>query len=216
MIKKNHTSTRINSTKIYTKGFTLFVALLVSSFVLSLGFSIGNIVIKQLRLSSAGGGSHIAFYSADSASECALFWDRKDKDGATKETSPFSPYADPGDLSGIICGNTIDVPNNRVYGLYKICDTDQCGPLANSATTTFFVDFSSFVSTTPFRSCAFVTISKSFNDVTQIEDTVIETRGYNSEMIFDSQTAKTGPYDQGVNCNLNRSKVVERGLIIKY
>jgi Tfp pilus assembly protein PilX len=57
------------------KGFTLLLAALVASIVLSLGSSIFLIAQKQLALSSLGRDSQFAFYTADAAAECALYWD---------------------------------------------------------------------------------------------------------------------------------------------
>jgi len=57
------------------RGFTLLLAALVSSIVLALGISIFGLVQKQLILSSIGRDSQLAFYAADTAAECALYWD---------------------------------------------------------------------------------------------------------------------------------------------
>jgi hypothetical protein len=56
-------------------GFTLLIAALISSVVLSLGISIFEIARKQVSLSSMGRESQFAFYAADTGSECALYWD---------------------------------------------------------------------------------------------------------------------------------------------
>ncbi len=56
-------------------GFTLFYAALVSSLLLAIGLAILNITLKEFVLSSGARDSETAFYSADSALECALFWD---------------------------------------------------------------------------------------------------------------------------------------------
>lgn len=56
-------------------GFTLLMAALISSIVLALGASIFEIAQKQVTLSSIGRDSQFAFYAADTAAECALYWD---------------------------------------------------------------------------------------------------------------------------------------------
>ncbi len=56
-------------------GFTLLLAALVASIVLSLGSSIFTIAKKQVLLSSVGRDSQFAFYAADTAAECALYYD---------------------------------------------------------------------------------------------------------------------------------------------
>ncbi len=56
-------------------GFTLLLAALIASIVVSLGASIFQIARKQLLLSGTGRDSQFAFYAADTIAECALFWD---------------------------------------------------------------------------------------------------------------------------------------------
>lgn len=66
------------------RGFTLLLASLVSSVVLTLGISIFQIAYKQVILSSTGRDSQFAFYAADTGAECALYWDfRHDYFGTT-------------------------------------------------------------------------------------------------------------------------------------
>jgi len=57
------------------KGYTLLFAVLVSSLVLSVGISILNINKKEYLLASSARESTIAFYAADSALECAAYYD---------------------------------------------------------------------------------------------------------------------------------------------
>ncbi|MBI5456840.1 hypothetical protein HY969_03795 [Candidatus Kaiserbacteria bacterium] len=57
------------------RGFTLLLAALVASLVLSIGLAIVSIARKSVNLSSIGRDSQFAFYTADTASECALYWD---------------------------------------------------------------------------------------------------------------------------------------------
>lgn len=60
-----------------SRGFTLLLAALVSSIVLALGASIFTLARKEVTLSSLGRDSQYAFYSADQAAECALYWDAR-------------------------------------------------------------------------------------------------------------------------------------------
>lgn len=57
------------------KGFTLLIAALIASIVLALGASIFSLAQKEVTLSSIGRDSQFAFYAADAAAECALYWD---------------------------------------------------------------------------------------------------------------------------------------------
>ncbi len=65
----------MNHIRATERGFTLLMAVLVASIMLSLGYAIFNIAVKELVLSSSGRESQFAFYAADSGVECALFWD---------------------------------------------------------------------------------------------------------------------------------------------
>lgn len=57
------------------RGFTLLMSALVASVVLSIGVAIFSIVEKEVKLSSIGRDSQFAFYVADSAADCALYWE---------------------------------------------------------------------------------------------------------------------------------------------
>ena len=59
------------------RGFTLLLAALVSSVVLAMGASLFILAKKQVILSGLGRDSQIAFYAADQAAECALYWDSR-------------------------------------------------------------------------------------------------------------------------------------------
>jgi len=74
----------------HERGFTLLLAALVGSLVLALGLSIVAIVRKSVTLSSIGRDSQFAFYAADTAAECALYWDIRH--------SKFASSTPPGDL----------------------------------------------------------------------------------------------------------------------
>ena len=61
----------------HNRGFTVLLATLVASIALSLGVAVFSLAQKQVELSRLGRDSQVAFYSADTAAECALFWDRR-------------------------------------------------------------------------------------------------------------------------------------------
>lgn len=76
------------------RGFTLLVAIVFSSVVLSLALALLDIAYKQLVLSSTEKQSQIAFYIADSAIECTLYYDQK--------LNAFG-FASPLDSSELLC-----------------------------------------------------------------------------------------------------------------
>lgn len=61
------------------KGFTLLLALLITSIALAIGVSILNITLKEFILANITRDSEIAFYAADTGIECALFWDEPEQ-----------------------------------------------------------------------------------------------------------------------------------------
>ena len=58
-------------------GFAMLFAVLASSLLISIGISIFNISLKELQIATSEQASQSAYYAADSAEECALYWDIK-------------------------------------------------------------------------------------------------------------------------------------------
>lgn len=59
------------------RGFTLLIAVILSSVVLTIGLALLDLAYKQIILASTAKQSQIAFYAADSAIECALYYDQQ-------------------------------------------------------------------------------------------------------------------------------------------
>lgn len=136
----------------HNRGFTLIIAVLISSIVLSIGLSMFNISIKQSILSSTARESQAAFFAADSGIECASYWEYK-------TPSEF----DPG-LATITCNNqSIGVTHPAASG------NDPLGvPYIEASQFTLPLGGAS-------APCAVVTVQKSVTPSTQIES-----RGYNT------------------------------------
>jgi hypothetical protein len=81
--------------RVRSRGFTLLMAALVSSIVLALGASIFTLAKKEVMLSSLGRDSQFAFYSADQAAECALYWDARWSYFGTSTPTAYLPPNDP-------------------------------------------------------------------------------------------------------------------------
>lgn len=199
---------------IQKKGFTLFIAMIVSGLILAVGFSIGNIILKELALGSFGKESQVAFYAADSMRECALYWDKKNAAGYDVGISPFAtdtPWTNDADIiARIRCGTGVPGTGGvgAVGGFSKIMGDDSgvnntaihTGDLY--ATTTFYAVFKDLGST-PVIACAKATIIKRLNQTT------IESRGYNADY---SATANSG----SGGCDTSSPKTIERGLRDDY
>jgi Tfp pilus assembly protein PilE len=89
------------------RGFTLLIAVVLTSVLLAVGLALLDIAYKQVVLSSTARQSQTAFYTADSALECALYWDQKQN--AFSYTTP---------LTSITCsGKTIAVTSSVSSGV---------------------------------------------------------------------------------------------------
>ncbi len=71
-------------------GFTLLLAVLITSIILSMSVGISVFIIKELLISSTGRESQKAFFAADSGVECALYWDLKQNAFAASSTRVIS------------------------------------------------------------------------------------------------------------------------------
>jgi Tfp pilus assembly protein PilX len=104
-------------------GFTLLIAALVASVVLALGTSIFELAQKEVLLSSIGRDSQFAFYAADTAAECALYWDFRYNYFATSSptTGPAqNPTCDGQPLNSSANNKGQTVTGNRASGDYTI------------------------------------------------------------------------------------------------
>ncbi len=70
-----------------TKGFTLLLAVLITSIILGISVGLSVFIIRELKISAIGRESQKAFFAADSGVECALYWDLKQRAFATSSTS---------------------------------------------------------------------------------------------------------------------------------
>jgi len=69
-------------------GFTLLLALLVSSIVLAISLGVFGIVVREISLSTSARESRLAFYAANSGIECAVYWDFVQGAFATSSPAP--------------------------------------------------------------------------------------------------------------------------------
>ena len=138
-------------------GFALLYTALVSSLLLSLAMSISVIVMKDIRLSSISRESQKAFYAADSAAECALYWSfRKDKFATSTAVT-----------SGVTCDNQdIADSSHELPGL----DSDGVQGVGGTNLTKYRYDIDN-------KYCAIVFVYKN----NSAPKTTIEARGYNTK-----------------------------------
>jgi len=143
------------------RGFTLFFALLVSSFALAIGVSIFDITLRELALSQAATQSQYAIYAADSGAECALYWDNKYAGNALGTAFATSTaYTGVAANSSILC-NGADITASAAWSVVTS---------ATAATTTFGIQ------TTASAPCTTVVVTKSGNP----SQTTVTAHGYNT------------------------------------
>ena len=139
------------------RGFALLYTTLISSLLLSLAMSISLIVIKDTRLSSISRESQKAFYAADSAAECALYWDfRKGLFSTSTATT-----------TGVLCsGVNVAGSSHELPGL----EADGVDGIGGTAITKYQYEIDG-------KYCAKVFVKKS----NTAPKTIIEARGYNTK-----------------------------------
>lgn len=96
------------------KGFTLLIAVILTSVLLSVGLALLDVAYKQVVLSSTAKQSQTAFYAADSALECALYWDQQE--GAFAYGSPSSSVS----CTGVSFPVTASISNNVQKATFSV------------------------------------------------------------------------------------------------
>lgn len=143
--------------------FTILFAVIVSTLVLALGLGIVAITMKEVQLSGAGRDSQLAFYAADSGSECALYYDTIGDFFATSSDSR---------------------PNQTITCNGKeINPGTETGATGEAATSTFqmCMEYSGDVCVSD-KPCVDVVVAKKKNEQPAPNDidTSIDARGYNT------------------------------------
>ena len=171
------------------KGITLVIAVTTMTLLLSISLSISNIVLRQIKITTTTNNSKTVFFAADSAAECAFYFDTLSIASTTDSTYDINS-----DYVTAIFGND---PNTSL-----ITDNVKCGngiflksKITNGdvTTTVFDIDYGD--------DCANISLDR------KEVDTTITARGYNTKFI------------PGVGCdlsNIDSRRLVERGLTIKY
>ncbi len=95
------------------KGFALLMSLIVVSVVVSIGLTVLDLTLKQVRLSTNAKESETAFHAANAALECARYWRSEESDdmenGATISISCF------GGASTNVSATTTTAANGTAY-----------------------------------------------------------------------------------------------------
>lgn len=167
-------------------GFALLFSILLASFLISLGISIFSISLKQIQISTSLRDSQSAYYAAESALECALYW-------GTSAQNYFPPCTNLTSKTQCPLQNSPSdsVPvhfscNGNSIDLTFTDSTDVNGPTTfDTGLIQNFFQASSTSSSTP---VADIQITKSFipnvpSDGTGYVKTTITTWGHNTSII---------------------------------
>lgn len=129
------------------RGFTLLVSVILASVALSLGLVLLDIAYKQVVLASSARQSQAAFYNADSAMECALYWDQQ-----------FDTFGYAKTSGTVTCNGVANIPvafnqsaSPRVRSFTYPCQNG--AGVAGAATTTKSLDGRTYIFATGYNTC---------------------------------------------------------------
>lgn len=224
-MEKNNSYIYYRTLRLQKRGSVMLLTLILTTILISIGMGISGIAMKEIRLSSIGTESGLAFYAADTGVECALFWDIQRPfaigSGHNKTNGTFATSSDsiPWNLtpiSGIDCPTwgfdiaTRGDPSSQM-GITYISNSGLTQPhwmlelgsdsFFDYATTTFLMPYIFFLTPMavidPFSPCAIVEVAKKSDRTTHaLITTTIDSHGRSS-------------------CDSNPRRV-ERGLHVSY
>lgn len=191
-------------------GFTLLFSVLVATLIVSISATIISIALRQTLLSGTSRESQYAFYAANTALDCAHYWDTKNLGAGNVVVFPAPGTNDEpiigssGDITeaDIICAG-VNIISGDGYEGGGYSGWDQTRDSEESVTTFELqikdrvgipgIDSYEFDS---YEYCAEVTVTKTIDEDLVVK-TQIEAKGYNT-------------------CDENHPRRVERSLIQQY
>lgn len=160
-----------NKVKINT-GFAILFSVLMASFLITLGISIFSISLKEIMITTSTRDSQIAYYIADSARECALYWDVKQGAFPTCLDDDCTPAIINPQINPINCnGKNINLTFSKKDALTFYTGID---PVSN------FFQASSTVLSAPVSD---ISITKKWDATFNKVITTIEARGHNTGIV---------------------------------
>jgi len=146
------------------KGFTIFVAIMVTGTLTLIAMGIIALVVRQSTIATSARASQAAFYAADTGAECAIYWDAVGQAGVSAFATTSSitiqcnhdSAANPNNSAQRNLSNQFIIGHNTSNPGYAV---STFGPIH------FY----------PNQYCAQVTVYKYDNNTTQIES-----KGYNT------------------------------------
>lgn len=133
------------------RGFTLLIAVILASIALVVGLGLADVAYRQVVLSSTAKQSQTAFYRADSALECALYYDQQF--AAFNVGSTYN-------LNSITCGGiTITSPSrtNISGGGVRTSFNVRCPNSGTSAQVSIYKEGTGTCSSSGSKNCLYAT-----------------------------------------------------------
>ncbi len=157
---------RKNSVLKSKSGFAMLFAVLLASFLITLGVSIFSVSLKEIQMATAVRDSQVAYYAADSARECALYWDVKAgafpaclNSECSNEPTTIQPTC-----NGIVTDGLQFFKDNYTY-------------------STYYKDFFKFIANSSTSPIADISITKTFDPDNKIIKTTISAFGHNTSIL---------------------------------
>ena len=110
------------------RGFALLFAILASSVLMSISVAIWNLALREVVLSSFGRESQVAFYAADTGTECALYWDIKGifATSTNENSPPVFMCAEQGISTASVPPLSVVSDDRNATTTFSISTTDTC------------------------------------------------------------------------------------------
>lgn len=158
------------------RGFSIFIAVIVTGVLLIISFSVANISRSEVSFATTNRDSQYALFAADAGIECALYWDAKIEPSSFATSSASTISCNSASLSGgqAIAGTTT---LSRIGGGGALNPMSVFGFSLNSAANQV-------------NSCVIVTVNKFYTG--QNLTTHIFSRGYNNCTISDPRRVERG------------------------
>ena len=116
----------------------MFFAVLVSSLALAIGLAMYDLVVRELQISSTTEQSQYAIYAADTAVECALYWDYNYVSADPSVVSIFATSTDSTNTTNLQanCSNQ-DITNSTILTTTKTATSATTNTTLNIGVTYF-------------------------------------------------------------------------------
>lgn len=133
MTGSNHQKARAPRTRPASpRGFALLVAIILSAIAAAVTISLTTLAYKGLLLSSTARESQYAFYAADSAVECALYWDNSAHTAFAYTTTPSSPTINCAGVNVTLTASTYDSHTNKYLSPWFAINTQTVNGVTTS------------------------------------------------------------------------------------